>query len=132
MWQGGCSLRAAVDVMGGDKAPAAILKGCWEAAPLLDENDVIYLVGDAEVISGGLRDSGLSDAEKARYKTIATTQIIEMDESPVEALRNKPKSSINVSCDLVKKGEADVAISAGNTSSSPTRSLARASWTTSV
>jgi glycerol-3-phosphate acyltransferase PlsX len=38
-----------------------------------------------------------------------------MDESPVDAIRGKPKSSINVMCDLVKKGEADVAISAGNT-----------------
>ena len=32
-------MRAAVDVMGGDKAPAAILQGCWEAAPLLAEDD---------------------------------------------------------------------------------------------
>jgi len=38
-----------------------------------------------------------------------------MDDSPVEAIRNKPKSSINVMCDLAKKGEADVVISAGNT-----------------
>src|ERR1051325_8125371 len=38
-----------------------------------------------------------------------------MDESPVEAIRGKPKSSINVACDLVKKGEADVFVSAGNT-----------------
>ncbi|HYO10504.1 MAG TPA: phosphate acyltransferase PlsX [Tepidisphaeraceae bacterium] len=108
-------MRAAVDVMGGDKAPAAILKGCWEAAPLLDEDDLIYLVGDADAIAAGLRDSGLSDAQKARYKVVPTTQIIEMDDSPVEAIRNKPKSSINVMCDLAKKGEADVVISAGNT-----------------
>src|SRR5204863_9467936 len=39
----------------------------------------------------------------------------EMDDPPVEAIRNKPKSSISIMCDLVKKGEADVAISAGNT-----------------
>jgi glycerol-3-phosphate acyltransferase PlsX len=62
-----------------------------------------------------LAESGLRSEQKQRYETIATTQIIEMDESPVEAIRNKPKSSISVMCDLVKKGEADVAISAGNT-----------------
>jgi len=44
-------VRAAVDVMGGDKAPAAILKGCWEAAPLLDANDTVLLVGDKDAIA---------------------------------------------------------------------------------
>src|SRR4051812_28469498 len=101
--------------MGGDKAPAAILKGCWEAAPLLERDDVVYLVGCADTIARGLAESGLTPEQKQRYQAIATTQIIEMDESPVEAIRNKTKSSISVMCDLVKKGEADVAISAGNT-----------------
>jgi glycerol-3-phosphate acyltransferase PlsX len=108
-------LRAAVDVMGGDKAPDAILKGCWEAAPLLGADDVIYLVGDADIVAHGLRDSGLSDHDKAHYRAIATTQVIEMDDSPVEAIRNKPDSSIAVMCKLAAKGEADAVISAGNT-----------------
>jgi glycerol-3-phosphate acyltransferase PlsX len=101
--------------MGGDKAPAAILKGCWEAASLLDGDDVIYLVGDASVIAQGLADSGLSDDQRARYRTVATTQVVEMDDSPVEAIRNKPDSSISVMCKLAAKGEADAVISAGNT-----------------
>ena len=41
-------MRAAVDVMGGDKAPAAILKGCWEAAGLLEAGDTILLVVEQE------------------------------------------------------------------------------------
>ena len=108
-------MRAAVDVMGGDRAPDEILKGCWEAVPLLGAEDQIYLVGDETVIREGLAASGLSDEHKKRFRTVATTQVIEMDESPVDAVRAKPKSSINVACDLVKKGEADVFISAGNT-----------------
>ena len=108
-------MRAAVDVMGGDKAPAAILQGCWEAAPLLDVEDTVYLVGCAETISKALSASNLTSEQKERYQTIATTQVVEMDESPVDAIRSKPRSSISVMCDLVKKGEADVAISAGNT-----------------
>lgn len=108
-------MRAAVDVMGGDKAPAAILKGCWEAAPLLDGNDVIYLVGNESVIREGLAASGLSDEQKARYQVVATTQVVEMDDPPVEAIRNKPDSSISVMCKLASRGEADVVISAGNT-----------------
>ncbi len=108
-------MRAAVDVMGGDRAPDEILKGCWEAAPLLGAEDLIYLVGDEAACREGLAASGLSDEQKKRYKVVATAQVIEMDESPVDAVRAKPKSSINVACDLVKKGEADVFISAGNT-----------------
>src|SRR3954463_1278414 len=101
--------------MGGDKAPAAILQGCWEAAPLLDDDDLIYLVGCEQTIADGLAASDLTAKQKSRYKTIATTQIIEMDESPVEAIRGKPNSSIAVMCKLAAKGEADVVISAGNT-----------------
>ena len=108
-------MRAAVDVMGGDKAPAAILKGCWEAAPLLDSDDLVYLIGDAAVVREGLADSGLSDEQKRRFRPVATTQVVEMDDSPVEAIRNKPDSSISVMCKLAAKGEADVVISAGNT-----------------
>ncbi len=108
-------MRAAVDVMGGDHAPAAILQGCWEAAPLLDSGDLIYLVGDEEVIKAGLASSGLSAEKLALYKVVATTQIIEMDDPPVEAIRSKPDSSIAVMCKLAAKGEADVVISAGNT-----------------
>ena len=108
-------MRAAVDVMGGDNAPAAILKGCWEAAPLLDGDDKVFLVGDEAIIRDGLAASGLDDADKARYKIVATTEVIEMDDSPVEAIRNKPNSSITVMCKLATKGEADVVISAGNT-----------------
>src|SRR5215212_275978 len=101
--------------MGGDKAPAAILQGCWEAAPLLDENDLVYLVGCEQTVMHGLAASDLTPQQKSRYQIVPTTQVIEMDESPVDAIRSKPKSSINVMSDLVKKEQADVAISAGNT-----------------
>ena len=108
-------MRAAVDVMGGDKAPAAILKGCWEAAPLLGDDDVVFLVGDEKICREGLAASGLADEHRSRYKIIPTTQVVGMDDPPVEAIRGKPDSSISVMCKMTAKGEADVAISAGNT-----------------
>jgi phosphate acyltransferase len=108
-------LRAAVDVMGGDRAPDAILKGCWDAAPLLDGNDVIYLVGDETVVRDGLASCGLAPAQKSLYKPVISTEVVSMDDAPVEAIRNKPNSSISVMCKLAAKGEADVVISAGNT-----------------
>ena len=71
-------MRAAVDVMGGDHAPAAILKGCWEAAALLNPGeDMILLVGDQEVSRQGLESSGLPADKKALIeylKTIGPTE----------------------------------------------------------
>ncbi len=101
--------------MGGDKGPAAILKGCWEAAPLLDAADTVLLVGDETLIRAGLAAAPLTTEHKARFTIIPTTQVIDMDDSPVEAVRSKPNSSISVMCKLAGKGEADVVISAGNT-----------------
>jgi glycerol-3-phosphate acyltransferase PlsX len=101
--------------MGGDKAPAAILSGCWEAAPLLEGDDVILLIGDEKISRAGLEASGLTAEQKRRYEIVHTTQVVEMDDSPVEAIRSKPDSSIAVMCKLAAKGDADVVISAGNT-----------------
>ena len=108
-------MRAAVDVMGGDKAPGEILKGCWSAAPLLDGDDAILLVGDEAVIRPAMASCGLAADQLRRYLVVHAGQTVAMDESPVEAVRSKPDSSIAVTCKLAAKGEADVAISAGNT-----------------
>jgi len=108
-------VRAAVDVMGGDKAPAAILDGCWQAAPLLAPGDVVYLLGDKNVIEEGLANAPLTTEQRQFYKLVPTTQVVGMDESPVEAIRGKPDSSIAVMCKMAAKGDADVVISAGNT-----------------
>src|SRR5688500_981461 len=101
--------------MGGDRAPGAILKGCWEAAPLLEDGDAIHLVGDEKIIRDALAHSELSAEHKRFYHVVPTTQVIEMDDSPVEAIRAKPNSSIAVMCKMVARGEADIVVSAGNT-----------------
>jgi len=108
-------VRAAVDVMGGDFAPGAVLQGCWDAAPLLHDGDVVHLVGDQAVIDRGLQASGLASDKLAHYKIVPSTQVVGMDDPPVEAIRSKPDSSIAVMCKLASRGEADVVISAGNT-----------------
>ena len=108
-------MRAAVDVMGGDKAPEAILQGCWDAAPLLGPEDVVFLVGDETVIRAALESGNLAPNQRERYRVVPTTEVVGMDDSPVEAIRNKPNSSISVMCKMASKGEADVVISAGNT-----------------
>jgi glycerol-3-phosphate acyltransferase PlsX len=101
--------------MGGDKAPAAILKGCWDAAHLLSPEDTILLVGDEGIIRAALDSSNVPADKKGCYRIVPTTEVIAMDDSPVEAIRAKPNSSIAVMAKLAAKGEADVVISAGNT-----------------
>jgi len=108
-------VKAAVDVMGGDHAPSAILKGCWEAAALLEPTDKIFLVGDEQAIKESFDSSGLTADQKKLFEIVPTTEVVAMDDPPVEAIRNKPNSSIAVMAKLVAKGDADVAISAGNT-----------------
>jgi phosphate acyltransferase len=76
---------------------------------------MVYLVGDETIIREALETCELTPAQRERYKVVPTTQIVEMDDPPVEAIRNKPDSSISVMNKMVAKGEADVAISAGNT-----------------
>lgn len=107
-------MRAAVDVMGGDRAPDEILKGCFAAAELLTGDDKVLLVGCSDTIKRALGRAELGKSAE-RFGIIHADEVIAMDEPPVEAIRRKKKSSISLMARLVADGEADVAISAGNT-----------------
>lgn len=107
-------MRLAVDVMGGDHAPGAILRGCFDAAAELEPNDRLLLLGDAARITAAL-DAEPLDERRKQYEVIATSDEIAMDESPVEAVRTKPNSAISQMVRMVSKGEADACLSAGNT-----------------
>jgi glycerol-3-phosphate acyltransferase PlsX len=91
--------RIAVDALGGDHAPDEIVAGALDAAA--DGIDVV-LVGPS-----GLPTHGLPLVE--------STQVLEMDEKPAEAVRAKPDSSLVVANRLVAEGRADAVLSAGNT-----------------
>jgi len=111
-------VRIAIDVMGGDHAPDAILAGSLDAVGLLSPGDQLVLIGDEEIIRDMLQERGLDN--DPRIEVEATTQVIEMDESPVQALRSKPDSSIVRMAKLGSSRHAgdkycDVIISAGNT-----------------
>lgn len=85
-------MRIALDVMGGDNAPDAILAGGMNAAEILTDDDQLVLVGDEEIIRDGLKENRLHNDK--RFVVEATQQVIEMGDSPVTALRNKSDSSI--------------------------------------
>lgn len=103
-------MNIAVDVMGGDHAPAMIVAGAVEAArhyPI-----TISLVGKPAVIQHEL------DQHKTRglnLRIVPADQVIEMGEKPANAIRAKPDSSVVVACELVRRGEAQAFVTAGNT-----------------
>ncbi|MEO1009102.1 MAG: phosphate acyltransferase PlsX [Planctomycetota bacterium] len=108
-------MRLAVDVMGGDHAPDAILAGCFQALDALNEGDRLVLVGDEPTILDVAREQGV---DSGRFDVIATTQVVEMGESPARAVRVKTDSSIVRSAALASHKSSDpvdAVLSAGNT-----------------
>lgn len=103
--------KIAIDAMGGDNAPGVVVEGALAALQEKDDFEVIF-VGDKDRIGECLKDKTY---DKDRVKIVHTTQIIEMAESPVAALRQKKDSSMAVAFRLVRENEADGAVSAGNT-----------------
>lgn len=99
----------AVDAMGGDHAPEAIIEGSVQAAREL--RVPLTLVGDREVITRELAKHRAADLAITVHQA---SQVVEMDDAPVEALRRKRDSSIRVGFNLLKSGGADAFVSAGN------------------
>lgn len=100
----------AVDAMGGDNAPAELVKGAIDA---LNEKDTLFikLIGDKAAIENELLKYQYN---KDMIEIVHTTQVIETGEHPVEAIRGKKDSSMVVGLKQVKQGEADAFVSAGS------------------
>ena len=113
-------MKIAVDAMGGDFAPANPVAGAVEALRSNDHISRLYLVGDKPRIEAELRQHGLADS---RLEIFHASEIIEMHDPPVQAVRRKKDSSMNRAIDLVKQGEADAIVSAGNTGALMTAAL---------
>ncbi|MBQ4473386.1 MAG: phosphate acyltransferase PlsX [Lachnospiraceae bacterium] len=104
-------VRVALDAMGGDNAPGAVIQGALDA--LSERKDVsVILVGREEVIRAQL-EGKTYDTE--RLSIVHAPEEITNNEAPVKAIRTKKNSSIVVGLNLVKKGEADAFVSAGCT-----------------
>ncbi len=105
-------MRIGIDAMGGDRAPLEEVRGALAARDLITDGDRIVLVGDEEKIRPHLNGSAdWQDFIEVRH----APEVIGMNESPVEALRAKPDSSISVLAQMHRTGEVDATISAGNT-----------------
>lgn len=110
-------MKVALDAMGGDYAPREVIIGAFEALKTLDME--LVLVGLRDQLQSEieiLAKQGLIDLEyRDRLEIVNCTQVIEMDEEPVRAMRKKKDASIVVATQLVKNKQADAVISAGST-----------------
>lgn len=109
--------KIALDAMGGDNAPAEVVKGAVDAVKARDDIKV-FLVGQ--------KDSVQAELEKYTYPSeqielIDAPEVIEMAEPPVIAIRRKRQSSIVVGMNMVKQKEADAFVSARKLRSSFSR-----------
>ena len=104
-------MKIAVDAMGGDNAPEAVVFGAVRAAQNYHEE--IILVGQEDKIREVLK---AHNAENTPGITILhAPDLVDMHDDPATVLRAKPQSSMAVALNLVKKGEADAIVSAGST-----------------
>jgi glycerol-3-phosphate acyltransferase PlsX len=101
-------MKIAVDGMGGDYAPEAIVEGAVLAAQ--QYNTDIILVGDEVRLE---RELDRLQAHKLPITICHASEVVHMDEAPGMALRRKRFSSIRVAIELVRSGEAQAVVSAG-------------------
>ncbi len=107
------SITIALDAMGGDHGPVVVVPA---ALAVLAKNKEVHiiLVGNESKINPILNEYQ-AKYDKSRLEVHNASQVVEMDEHPAQALRNKKDSSIRVALNLVKSGEAQACVSAGNT-----------------
>ncbi len=104
-------IKIAVDAMGGDYAPDAIVEGATSAVSYNDKIKII-LVGKEDLIKPCIDKFTFP---KDRIEIVNATEVIQTDEIPTTAIKQKKDSSIVVGLNLLKQKEADAFVSAGNT-----------------
>lgn len=109
-------MRIAIDAMGGDHAPAIVVEGALAAAKEWTDVELL-LVGDSAKIEALLTE------RPSNLRVIHASEIIEAEDEPVRAVRRKKDASMVVAGRMVKEGEADAMISAGNTGALMTTGL---------
>ncbi len=107
-------MRIAVDAMGGDKAPAEVVKGAVHAATKFRDDEII-LVGNESELTKLLKSLSPHLTTLSNVSVRHASQVVGMEESGVAALRKKTDSSITRCVEMVASGEAEALVSAGNT-----------------
>ncbi|PSQ94051.1 MAG: phosphate acyltransferase PlsX [Proteobacteria bacterium SW_6_67_9] len=104
-------ITVALDAMGGDHGASVVVPAALRALTRHEQLHLI-LVGDRAVVEGALP---AHDIRRQRIRVHHASQTVAMDEAPAQALRSKKDSSMRVALRLVKEGQAQACVSAGNT-----------------
>jgi len=102
-------VKVVLDAMGGDLAPEATVEGAALAAR--DFGIEVVLVGDRRVVE---RELARNHAAILPITIVHASEVVSMSEEPVEAVLAKPNSSLHVGYEMLKRGEGDAFLSAGN------------------
>jgi glycerol-3-phosphate acyltransferase PlsX len=105
-------MKIALDAMGGDFGPPNIVGGAVLALREYPRLTKLFLVGDTPRIEAELKKLQCNDG---RIEIVHATQVVEMSDAAVDAVRRKKDSSVSRAVDLVKKGDAEAIVSAGHT-----------------
>lgn len=105
-------MKIALDAMGHDKGPAPLIEGAVLALREYTQISKLFLTGDSAQLEALLKKQGCNDS---RIEIVHTTQVVEMHDSGIDAVRKKKDSSVSRAVDLVKSGAAEAMVSAGNT-----------------
>jgi len=104
--------KISIDAMGGDFGPEVTVLAAQRALKFSRDTELV-LVGQKDLLEDHLQLLGLSN--EPRISIHHASQVVNMDESPAIALKNKKDSSMRVALNLVKDGTVDACVSAGNT-----------------
>ena len=103
-------MKIVVDGMGGDNAPKSNVEGVVNA--INEYNVDIIITGDKDLLE---KEFSNYEFDKSKLEIVHTTEVIENEDKPVKAIRSKKDSSMVVGINMIKNGEGDLFISAGNT-----------------
>lgn len=105
-------MRIAVDVMGGDHGCEVVIEGVKQALAADAKISALHLVGNQDAIRAALSHAGLNDS---RLNVVHASEVLTMDDKPLEGIRKKKDSSMVRAIELVREDKADAVISPGNT-----------------
>src|SRR6185295_9259061 len=105
-------MKIALDAMGHDEGPAPLLAGAALALREFPDITRLYLTGDTPRLEKELKKIDCNDG---RIEIVHATQVVEMQDSAIDAVRRKKDSSVGRAVELVKTGSADAIVSAGHT-----------------
>ncbi len=108
-------MKIALDAMGHDEGPAKLVEGAALALAEFPAISRLFLTGDTPRVEAELKRIGCNDR---RIEIVHCTQVVEMSDHAIDAVRKKKDSSIARAVDLVKSGEAEAVVSAGHTGAS--------------